>query len=77
MHSTPRFEKWAIQKEGIIQTLLPTGGYFFIAGDNTANYKLQPLWAKHFSDYSVYFQFHLKKCPLKWWKDVAIAYTIL
>lgn len=53
MHSTPSFEKCAIQKEGIIQMLLPTGGHFFIAGDNIANYKFQSLSAKHFLHYSI------------------------
>lgn len=72
MHSTPSFEKCAIQKEGIIQMLLPTGGHFFIAGDNIANYKFQSLSAKHFLHYSIWIQFPLKKWPLKWRKDVAI-----
>lgn len=33
MHRTPSFEKWAIQKEGV----LTIGGHFFIAGDSFAD----------------------------------------
>lgn len=57
MHSTPSFEKCAIQKEGIIQMLLPTGGHFFIAGDNIANYKFQSL--------SLFALFNLDSIPSK------------
>ena len=50
---------------------------FFIAGDKMTSYKYKPLWAKRFSQYLVYFQFCLRKCPLKWWNDVTIWFYSL